>query len=62
MRHTQGQATPTTTTEAQAHALLQAVTSINLAGFYVRKSNIAQARRKLRQALQALGQLEGAAA
>jgi len=54
--------TGTTTTEVQAHALLQAVTSINLAGFYVRRDNVAAARRKLRQALQALGQLEGAAA
>ena len=37
-------------TEAQAHA--------SLAGFYLRKGNIAQARRKLRQALQALNALE----
>jgi hypothetical protein len=54
-------AIPTTTdsaSEVQAHALLQVVTSINLAGLYVRRDNIAQARRKLRQALQALGQLE----
>ncbi len=50
--------TPTTTEETQAHALLQAVTSINLAGFYVRRDNVAQARRKLRQALQALNALE----
>lgn len=63
-----GQAVPTptptarTAAEVQAHALLQAMTSINLAGFYVRRDNIAQARRKLRQALQALGQLEGVAA
>ena len=45
-------------TEAQAFALLQAVTSTNLAGFYLRRDNIAQARRKLRQALQALSALE----
>ncbi len=45
-------------TEAQAHALLQAVTSISLAGFYVRRDNVAQARRKLLQALQALNALE----
>ena len=37
-------------TEAQAHA--------SLAGFYLRKGNIAQARRKLRQALQALNAME----
>ena len=60
------QATPaniasTTTEETQAHALLQAVTSTSLAGFYLRRDNIAQARRKLRQALQALQTLEVAA-
>ncbi len=48
----------TTSTEAQAFALLQAVTSTNLAGFYLRRDNVAQARRKLRQALQALNALE----
>lgn len=53
--------TPTTTEETQAHALLQAVTSTSLAGFYLRRDNIAQARRKLRQALQALQTLEVAA-
>ena len=50
--------TPTPTQETQAHAPLQAVTSIELAGFYVRRDNVAQARRKLRQALQALNALE----
>ncbi|GAB3367416.1 MULTISPECIES: hypothetical protein [Giesbergeria] len=32
----------------------EAITSISLAGFYLRRDNVAQARRKLRQALQAL--------
>ena len=44
--------------ETQAHALLQATISASLAGFYLRRDNIAQARRKLRQALQALQTLE----
>ena len=47
-------AIPTT----QAHALLEATTSASLAGFYLRRDNIAAARRKLRQALQALHTLE----
>lgn len=47
-------AIPTTT----AHALLEATTSASLAGFYLRRDNVAQARRKLRQALQALQTLE----
>lgn len=47
-------AIPTTT----AHALLEATTSASLAGFYLRRDNVAQARRKLRQALQALHTLE----
>ncbi|GAB3355450.1 MULTISPECIES: hypothetical protein [Giesbergeria] len=53
--------TPNTTEEAQAHALLQAITSTSLAGFYLRRDNVAQARRKLRQALQALHTLGVAA-
>ena len=47
-------AIPTT----QAHALLEATTSASLAGFYLRRDNVAQARRKLRQALQALNTLQ----
>ena len=51
-------AAPAIPTTTQAHALLEATTSASLAGFYLRRDNIAQARRKLRQALQALHTLE----
>ena len=51
-------ASPATSTPTTAHALLEATTSASLAGFYLRRDNIAQARRKLRQALQALNTLQ----
>ena len=53
--------TPTTTEETQAHALLQAVTNASLAAFYLRKGNIAAARRKAVQLLKALQVMEVAA-
>lgn len=46
------------TTEAQAHALLEATTSASLAGFYLRKGSIAQAKRKAVQLLKALHTLQ----
>ena len=45
-----------TTTEAQA--LLEATTSASLAGFYLRKGSIAQAKRKAVQLLKALHTLQ----
>ena len=51
-------AAPANTTPTTAHALLEATTSASLAGFYLRRDNVAQARRKLRQALQALNTLQ----
>lgn len=50
--------TPTTTEETQAFALLEATTASTLATWYIKRDNIAAARRKLRQALQALNALE----
>lgn len=53
--------TPTTgtaTAEAQAHALLDATTNATLAAFYLRKGNIAAARRKAVQLLKALQVME----
>ncbi|SEQ33397.1 hypothetical protein [Giesbergeria anulus] len=47
-----------TTTEAQAHALLEATTSASLAAFYLRKGNVAAARRKAVQLLKSLQVLE----
>ena len=47
-----------TTTEAQAHALLEATTSASLAAFYLRKGNVAAARRKAVQLLKILQVLE----
>lgn len=46
------------TTEAQAHALLEATTSASLAGFYLRKGNVIAARRKAVQLLKSLQVLE----
>lgn len=43
--------------EAQAFALLEATTSASLAGFYLRKGNIAAARRKAVQLLKSLQSL-----
>lgn len=48
----------TTSTEAQAFALLEATSSANLAAFYVRKGNVAAARRKAVQLLKSLQALE----
>ena len=48
----------TTTTDSAAIAMLEAVTASTLAAFYLKRDNIAGARRKLRQALQALNALE----
>ena len=47
-----------TTTEAQAHAMLEATTSASLAGFYLRKGNVIAARRKAVQLLKSLQVLE----
>ena len=47
-----------TITEAHAHALLEATTSASLAGFYLRKGNVAAARRKAVQLLKSLQVLE----
>ena len=50
---------PTTTTEeAQAFALLQALSDATLAKMYLHKGNIAAARRKAVQLLKALQTLE----
>ena len=46
------------TTEAHAHALLEATTSASLAGFYLRKGSIVQAKRKAVQLLKALHTLQ----
>jgi hypothetical protein len=54
-------ATGTTTTEAQAFALLQATSDATMAAFYVRKGNIPAARRKAVQLLKALQVMEVAA-
>lgn len=43
--------------EAQAFALLEATTNASLAGFYIRKGNIAAARRKAVQLLKSLQSL-----
>ena len=53
-------ATPATTnnSEALAFALLEATSSANLAAHYVRKGNIAAARRKAVQLLKSLQSLE----
>jgi hypothetical protein len=51
-------AAPAIPTEAQAHALLEATTSASLAGFYLRKGSIAQAKRKAVQLLKALHTLQ----
>ena len=48
----------TTTTDAQAFALLEATSASALAGFYLRKGNIAAARRKAVQLLKALQVME----
>jgi len=50
--------TAPTTEETQAFALLEATTASTLATWYIKRDNIAAARRKLRQALQALNALE----
>ena len=50
--------TPTTTEEVQAFALLDATTNASLAAFYLRKGNIAAARRKAVQLLKALQVME----
>lgn len=47
-----------TTEEAQAFALLEATTASTMAAWYIKRDNIAAARRKLRQALQALNTLQ----
>ena len=47
-----------TPTDSAAIAMLEAVTASTLAAFYLKRDNIAGARRKLRQALQALNALE----
>lgn len=47
-----------TATDSAAIAMLEAVTASTLAAFYLKRDNIAGARRKLRQALQALNALE----
>ena len=50
--------TGNTTTDAQAFALLEATSASALAGFYLRKGNIAAARRKAVQLLKALQVME----
>ena len=47
-----------TSTEAQAFALLEATSSASLAAFYLRKGNVAAARRKAVQLLKSLQALE----
>ena len=51
-------ATPAIITATDSAAMLEAVTASTLAAFYLKRDNIAGARRKLRQALQALNALE----
>ena len=48
----------TTSTEAQAFALLEATSNASLAAFYLRKGNVAAARRKAVQLLKSLQVLE----
>ena len=55
------EAVKTTTSEAQAFALLQATSDATLAKMYLSKGNIPAARRKAVQLLKALQQLEVAA-
>ena len=50
--------TPTTTSEAQAFALLQATSDATMAKLYLSRGNIAAARRKAVQLLKALQLLE----
>lgn len=49
-----------TATEAQAIAMLEATSNVTLAGFYLRKGNLAAARRKAVQLLKSLQVLEAA--
>ena len=51
-------AAPAIPTTTEAHALLEATTSASLAGFYLRKGSIAQAKRKAVQLLKALHTLQ----
>ena len=51
-------AIPSTSTEAQAFALLEATSSASLAAFYLRKGNLAAARRKAVQLLKSIQSLE----
>ena len=55
------EAVTTTTSEAQAFALLQATSDATMAALYVRKGNIPAARRKAVQLLKALQVMEVAA-
>jgi hypothetical protein len=55
---TQAAIPSTTSTEAQAFALLEATNSANLAAFYIRKGNVQAARRKAVQLLKSLQVLE----
>ena len=52
---------PTTTSEQQAFAVLQAASDATMAALYVRKGNIPAARRKAVQLLKALQVMEVAA-
>ena len=54
------EAVKTTTSEAQAFALLQASSDATMAKLYLSKGNIPAARRKAVQLLKALQQLEAA--
>ena len=55
---TQAAIPSTTSTEAQAFALLEATSSANLAAFYIRKGNVQAARRKAVLLLKSLQVLE----
>ena len=54
-------AAPAIPTSTTANALLEATSSASLAGFYLRKGNVAAARRKAVQLLKSLQAVEVAA-
>lgn len=56
---TTGKPTTDRNSEAQAFALLEATSAANLAAFYVRRGNLAAARRKAVVLLKSLQALEG---
>ena len=51
---TTGNPTITSTSQVQAFALLEATSNANLVAFYIRKGNLAAARRKAVQLLKSL--------